>query len=100
LKAVHNTIAKSTFKPNVIAYYGNWRIYNAYAYDPYIPKGTEGSYKCSDAWSYSSPVTGSRNWGITSEIAGMVDYIHHGFATVSYSGSSFFVNSVDPNADY
>lgn len=45
---------------------------------------------------------GMRNWGITDEVADMLDYVNMAFLTVSYAtnNGTFFVNSNDPNADY
>lgn len=53
LNAIREVIDASSFKPKVTAYYGNWRIYGANKYMPYIPKDLESKYSCTDAWSYS-----------------------------------------------
>jgi hypothetical protein len=101
LNAVHNTIAAASFKPKVTAYYGTWRIYNNYAYFPYIPKALESSYTCSENWNFGNPAVGTRNWGITSSSASKIDYLNIGFATVSYASQAgyFYTNSPDENAD-
>ena len=103
LNAIHEVLDASSFKPKIIAYYGDWRIYGGYKYYPHIPRDKEAEYSCTDAWSYAQPVSGPRNSGITNSIAGKLDYVNNGFATISYdesNGGSFFVNSPDPNADY
>lgn len=43
-----------------------------------------------------------RNWGITDDVANMLDIVNMAFLTVSYTpnNGTFFVNSNDPNADY